>query len=400
MLSAFFSATETAFSSLNKIRLKNYANSGDKRAIKALKISENFDAALSAVLIGNNIVNIAAASIGTVTFVSWLGSTGVGISTIVLTIVILIFGEVMPKSIAKENPENFALAVAGVLDILIKVFTPLIWLLMKIKKVFTPKSKQKNQQPTLTEEELKFIIEEIEDEGVLNEHESELVQSALEFNDTTVSEVLTPRVDVVAIDIAESPEKIKDIFFKKGFSRIPVYEKTIDNIIGIINEKDFLREYIKNKDVDVKPLLQQTIFVPPKKHIAELLKEIQREKIHIAVVTDQYGGTLGIVTLEDVLEELVGEIWDESDEVVHQITKLSPTSYRVNAEINVYDMFEYLELDGIEYEGQSQSVGGWALEMFEKIPKKNDSFTYKNLLFIVEGVIDQRITTFIVKINK
>lgn len=397
-LSSFFSATETAFSSVNKIRLKNYASSGDKRAKKALKVAENFDNALSAVLIGNNIVNIAAASIGTVAFVALIGDAGVAVSTIVLTFVVLIFGEVLPKSIAKEHPENFTLAVAGILDFLIKVFTPLIWLLMKIKKLFTSKLVSTNQQPSVTEEELKFIIEEIEDEGVLNEHESELVQSAIEFNDITVSEILTPRVDVVAVDITESPEKIKDIFFSEGFSRIPVYEKTIDNIVGIITEKDFMRQYLINKDVNIKGLLQQAMFVPPKKHIAELLKEIQKTKMHLAVVTDQYGGTLGIITLEDIIEELVGEIWDESDEIVNEIIQLSPTTYRVNAETNVYDLFDYLKLDDMDYTGQSQSLSGWALEMFEKIPNKNDSFKYENLEIIVEEVLDQRITAFIVKL--
>lgn len=397
-LSSFFSATETAFSSLNRIRIKNYATAGDKRAVRTLRIADNFDRALSAVLIGNNIVNIAAASIGTMLFVGFLGDSGVGISTIVMTIVVLIFGEVIPKSLAKENPENFALAVSSILDFLMKLFTPIIWMLMQIKKLLTSKFVSKESQPSVTEEELKFIIEEIEEEGVLNEHESELVQSALEFDDITVSEILTPRVDVVAIEVTEDIEKIKDIFMSEGFSRIPVYEKTIDNIIGILYEKDFLREYLKNNSqVDITSVLQDAIFVPPKKHISELLKEIQLSKSHLAVVTDQYGGTLGIITLEDIIEELVGEIWDESDEVNEDIVEIDSTTYRVNPDMNIYDLFDKLEIE-TNYDGPSQSVSALALEKFEKIPDANESFEFETLEIIIEAVSEQRIMSCIVKI--
>lgn len=398
-LSAFFSATETAFSSLNKIRLRNYVTSGDKRAKRTLKVAENFDAALSAVLIGNNIVNIAAASVGTIFFTSLFGTSGVGISTIVMTIVVLIFGEVIPKSLAKEHPENFALTVSGILSFLMIIFKPIIWCLMNIKRIFTSKIK-KNSQPSVTEEELKYIIEEIEDEGVLNEHESELMQSALDFDDITAIEILTPRVDVVAVDINENPEIIKDTIFREGYSRIPVYDKTIDSVVGVINEKDFIKKYMENKNVDIKPLIQEAIFVPPKKHIAQLLKEFQRKKLHLAVVSDQYGGTLGIITLEDVIEELVGEIWDESDEIINEITKLSDNEYRVSADMNVYDLFDYLEIDDTPYNESSQSMSAWALGMFEKIPEKNDSFDFENINVSVEDITEQRITSFIVKLNE
>lgn len=398
-LSAFFSATETAYSSLNRIRLKNYVNSGDKRAKRTIKISEDYDAALSAVLIGNNIVNIAAASVGTIICTNIFGASGVAISTIIMTIVVLIFGEVIPKSLAKEHPENFALAVSGILALLITVFKPIIWVLMKIKLFLTSKLVKKNSNPSVTEEELKYIIEEIEDEGVLDEHESELMQSALDFNGITVSEILTPRVDVAAIDITEDPEIIREIIFSEGYSRIPVYDKTIDNVVGVLNQKDFFKAYIKHRDVDIKPLLQGAIFVPPKKHIAELLKEFQKLKLHMAVVTDQYGGTLGVITLEDIIEELVGEIWDESDEVVDDIVMVTLNKYRVNGDMNVYDLFEHIEIDDTNYDGQSQSVGGWALEIFEKIPEVGDDFDYENLHITVETVQDQRITSFIVTVT-
>lgn len=398
-LSAFFSATETAFSSVNRIRLKNFMSSGDKRAKRALKIADNFDSALSAILIGNNIVNIAAASIGTLLFTAWIGASGAAVSTIVMTIVVLIFGEVLPKSFAKERPENFALTVSGILSVLIVVFTPLIWVLMQIKKMFTPKKSKSEQQPTVTEEELKFIIEEIEDEGVLDEHESELVQSALDFNDITVSEILTPRVDIVAVELTDDIETIKNVFLEEGYSRLPVYDKTIDNIIGIINEKDFFKQLLTKKTFHIKSLIQETVYVPPKKYISELLKDMQRSKHHLAVVTDQYGGTLGILSLEDIIEELVGDIWDEGDEVIHEIIKVSNDEYRVSADMNVYDLFDQLNIEDTAYASQSQSISAWALEMFEKIPEKNDSFEFENLEIKVEDVIDQRITCFIVKVK-
>lgn len=393
--SAFFSATETAFSSLNKIRLRNYA--GDKRAALTLKIANDFDTAISTILIGNNVVNIASASIGTILFTRWLGDSGVGISTIVMTVVVLIFGEVLPKSVAKENPEKFALAVAGIINVLMTVFYPLTWVLKKIKLIFTSKSASKDN-PTVTEEELKFILEEIEGEGVLEQHETELVQSALDFNDITVSEILTPRVDIVAVDITESAEVIKNIIFNEGYSRIPVYDKTIDNIIGVLNEKDFIKAYLHNKNVNLRSLIQKTIYVPPKKLIGELLKEIQHQKMHLAVVTDQYGGTLGIISLEDIIEELVGEIWDECDDVVTPIIELSEGEYQVSADLNVYDLFDHLEVEGLEYDGQSETISAWALDSFKKIPEKGDSFIYQSLKLTVLDIVDQRITNMLVNV--
>lgn len=399
LFSAFFSGTETAFSSVSRARLKSYSNSGDKRAKRALKVTERYDTALSAVLIGNNIVNIASASIGTLLFTRTLGDSGAGVSTVVMTIVVLIFGEVVPKSLAKQHPENVVMRAAGILLILMKVFYPLIWLLQQIVKLFSRKLGNGNQ-PSVTEEELKVIIEEIEDEGVLNEHESELVQSAIDFDDITVDEILTPRVDVTAIAIDEDAETIKDLFFSTGFTRMPVYEKNMDDIIGVLNEKDFLKEYIESgNQIDIKPLIQKVTFVPPKKRIAELLKELQRDMLHIAIITDPFGGTIGIITLEDIIEELVGEIWDESDKVTQEMEQLSENVYRVSGDMNVYDLFEELDISDINYEGSSQSVSGWALDIFEKIPEPNDIFDFENLHIVVENVLEQRITSFLVRVD-
>lgn len=404
--SAFFSSTETAFSSVSKIRLKNYANSGDLRAKRALKIAERYDTALSAVLIGNNIVNIGAASVGTLFFTRLLGGdAGAWVSTVVMTVLVLIFGEVVPKSLAKQHPENVAMATSGILWFLMKVFFPIIWLLQQFVKLFSRKGGE--AQPTVTEEELKVMIEEIEDEGVLNEHESELVQSAIDFDDITADEVLVPRVDVTAVELNDSVEEIRELFFSSGHSRLPVYEKTIDNIVGILNEKDFLKSYLLDPAVDIQPLMQKVVYIPPKKRIAELLKELQRDRVHMAVVTDSYGGTIGIITMEDILEELVGEIWDESDEVKPEIELLSETktdkgtvrTYRVCGDMNVYDFFEALEMDDDGYTGSSQSMSGWALDVFEKIPEEGDGYDFKNLHISVEILSEQRITSLIVTVS-
>lgn len=400
-MSAFFSATETAFSSLNRIRLKNYAADGNKRAVKALKISDDFDRALSSILIGNNVVNIASASIGTLIFSNLLGNgpTAVTVSTIVMTVVVLIFGEVLPKSLAKESPEKFALAVTPILYALIVLLTPLTALLVGLKKLVTKIFKTKNPVPSVTEEELKYIIEEIEDEGVLEEQESELVQSALEFDDITADEILTPRVDIAAVNVNDPPEKVLEAFREGSRSRLPVYEKSIDSIIGIINAKAFLNAYLENPEVSVRSLLQETIFVPPTKKISMLLKEMQRKKLQLAIVVDQYGGTIGIVTVEDILEELVGEIWDEDEDITEEIVPVGENVYEVSGDVNIYDMFEALDLDFPKFKSTSNSLSGWALEMFERIPEAGESFTYENLTITVLELDEQRILKLKVEVT-
>ena len=401
MMSAFFSATETAFSSLNRIRLKNYAADGNKRAAKALKIADDFDRALSAILIGNNVVNIASASIGTLIFSNLLGDgpTAVTVSTLVMTVVVLIFGEVLPKSLAKESPEKFALTVTPALYALIILLTPLTALLVGLKKLVTRFFKTKDPAPSVTEEELKYIIEEIEDEGVLEEQESELVQSALEFDDITADEILTPRVDVAAVNVNDPPEKLLEVFREGNRSRLPVYEKTIDSIIGIINAKAFLNAYLQNPQVSVRSLLQETIFVPPTKKISLLLKEMQRKKLQLAIVVDQYGGTIGIVTVEDILEELVGEIWDEDEDITEEIVPVGEHVYEVSGDVNIYDMFEALELDFPKFKSASNSLSGWVFEMLERIPEIGESFTYENLTITVLELDDQRILKLRVEIT-
>ena len=400
-LSAFFSATETAFSSVNRIRLKNYAGEGNKRAAKTLKIAEDFDRALSAILIGNNIVNIASASIGTLIFSNLMGDgpAAVTASTVVMTVVVLIFGEVLPKSMAKENAEQFSLSVTPVLSAIIFILTPFTAMLVGLKKVVTRWFRNDRKDPSVTEEELKYIIEEIEDEGVLEEQESELVQSALDFDEITVGEILTPRVDVVALNIDDSPEKILSVFQNDNHSRLPVYEKSIDSIIGILNARTFYNAYLKNQHLDIRTLIQDTVFVPPTKKISVLLKELQREKLQLAVVVDQYGGTIGIITVEDILEELVGEIWDENEDAVEDMLPIGENQFEVNGDMNVYDMLEELELDYPQFKSSSNSVSGWAFETFEHIPEIGESFTYEDLTVTVKELEEQRITKLVFTVS-
>lgn len=399
-MSAFFSGSETAFATVNKIRMKNLAAEGNKKAEKVLRISEDYDKTLSAILIGNNIVNIASASMGTVICTAFFGANGAWISTIIMTLVVLIFGEITPKTFAKDNAERFSLAVVNVLDLIIKVLSPLAFVFLQLKNCISKKGDA--AQPTVTEQELKYIIEESQNEGVLEEQESQLVQSALDFDETTVNEVLTPRVDVVAVDIGEDVEEIKRLFLEEGYSRLPVYQGSIDTILGVIHSKDFFRAYLKNNHLDLHSILQKTVYVPPKKRISELLKELQKLKSHMAIVTDQYGGTIGVITLEDILEELVGDIWDESDEEEVDMVELSDNRYEVSGDLNVEDFFHDI---GFEYrESEMEEIpstfAGWALETFERIPDEGDSFSYKNLTITVKKVFDQRILKLDVQVTE
>lgn len=397
-LSAFFSGTETAYSTVNRIRLKNQAQEGNRKAAKVLLVCEDYDRALSAILIGNNIVNIASASIGTTIFTVYFGVNGAWISTIVMTLVVLTFGEVAPKALAKENAEQYALAVVDILAVLMKVFAPLIFLLLQVKNLL---SRGQKSSDVMTEQELKYIIEESQSEGILEEQESELVQSALDFDETTVDEILIPRVDVVAVDIHEDIETIKTLFFEEGYSRLPVFHGNIDNVLGVVHCKDFFEAYIKNRNIDLRSLLQKTTYVPPKKHISELMKELQKQKSHMAVVIDQYGGTIGIVTLEDIIEELVGDIWDESDEEEVLCHKLSDTQYQISGDLDIEDFFDEIELDYREsdIEEMPTTFAGWALETFERIPESGDHFNYRHLEITVQEVVDQRIQKLLVTLH-
>ena len=358
VLSALFSSCETAFSSVNKIRLKNYAAKGDKRAEKALKIANKFEDALTAILIGNNIVNILSTSISTVLFTQILGPGGVGAATVVMTVLVLVFGEITPKSFAKNHAEQCALMFAEPLSAFMIVLKPVVMVFKVIQKLFKPKT----EQPSVTEDELKYIIDEIEEQGVLEEQESDLVRSALEFDEITVDEILIPRVNVIAIEKNTPFNEIKEKFLTDMYSRLPVYEKNIDNIIGVITNKSFFRLMNENKE-NISDIIQEIIHISDLKLISEALKEMQKSKMHMAVVMDQYGGTKGIITLEDIIEELVGEIYDENDEIIAHFVKTGDNEYEVSGELSISDMLENLDMPEDKIECSGNSVGGWIMEL-------------------------------------
>ncbi|MBR6669662.1 MAG: HlyC/CorC family transporter [Ruminococcus sp.] len=394
IFSALFSSCETAFSSVNKIRLKNYAAQGNKRAAKALKIANAFEDALTTVLVGNNIVNITMASVATVLFTSLLGSKGVGISTVVITVLVLIFGEVLPKSYAKENAEKLSLLFAAPLSALIFIFKPIVLFFNLLASVL----KSDKTEPTVTEDELKYIIDEIEEQGVLEEQESDLVKSALEFDEITVNEILIPRIKVVGVEKNASIEEIKNLFIEEMYSRIPVYEKSLDNIIGMITNKRFFKMLSQGGN-DISEIIQDVAHFSDLKLISEALRDMQRLKTHLAVVLDQYGGTKGIITLEDIIEELVGEIYDENDEIVPHLIKISDNEFEVTGDLSISDMLEEIGLDENLIESTYTSVGGWVTELLEHIPENNETAQYGNFFITVLKVKEQSVEKLNIRIS-
>ena len=386
VFSAFFSASETAFSSLNQIRLKSRAEDGDTSAARVLAMAEKYDKLLSTILIGNNIVNIAAASIGTIIFTKMLGAErGATVSTIVLTIVVLIFGEVSPKSLAKEMPETVATAVAPALSLLMLVFTPLTWLFSQWKR-FLGHFVHSTEEDTITEGELMTMVSEAENDGELTDRESELIRSAIEFDDVEVEEILTPRVDVIAVEDDMPLDEVVQTFAESGYSRLPVYHDTIDNIIGVVHEKDFYMARLK-KETKLEDLVKPTLYTTGSTQISQLLRTLREQHHHMAVVVDEYGGTCGIVTMEDILEELVGEIWDEHDEEEVFIRKTGPRTYLVDASMDFDDFAEFFHLS---VETEMSSVSGWVMEKFDRVPEVGDRFVSDGLRVLVTRVDNHR----------
>ena len=385
LCSAFFSASETAYTSLNLVRMKRMAADGDARAAKVLKLAERYESLLSSILIGNNIVNILASSLATVLFVRALGNKGVTVSTLVITVVILLVGEVTPKNIAKEQAETIAMKFYPVLFMLTKLFTPLNWLLGCWQKLIGKVVKPAEDRG-FTEEELITIVEEAENEGGIDAHESELIKSAIEFTDVDVEEILTPRVEIQAMELGASDDEISDLFQESGYSRLPVYQETVDNIVGILHEKDF---YANRGKVPVRELMSTPTYVMQNTKVSDLLKLLQKTKSHMAVVVDEYDGVQGIVTMEDILEELVGEIWDEHDEVVEEYRALPDGGYLVDGGANLDDM---LELFDVHKEYDPVTVNGWVREELGRFPKAGDSFECDNLIVTVEKAEKRRAT--------
>lgn len=392
--SAMFSACETAFSSVNKIRLKSEAMQGNHRAAKALAVAESFERALTAILIGNNLVNILSASLGTILFTEWFGEGGVGISTAVMTVMVLIFGEILPKSYAKNHAEQLTLLLSAPLRGLIWILTPLVFLFNRLAKLVT----KKGTEPSVTEDELKVIVDQIEEEGVLEEQESELVRSALEFDEISVDEVLVPRVRVTAIPKDMPLAEIKQTFLSERYSRLPVYDGTIDDIIGFITEKDFFG-LIENGGTSLTPIVKNVLRLPEFARISEAMKQMQRVKSHLAIVVDQYGGTKGIVTLEDIIEELVGEIYDEADEIIPMLTKCGENRYEVSGELSIADLCDSLELSESLIVTECTSVGGWLTELTGHIAEEGETVSGDWFRMTVLQMQEQRVQRILLELT-
>jgi CBS domain containing-hemolysin-like protein len=386
LFSSFFSATETAFSSLNQIKIKHLAQNGHHGAKRTLNLSENFDRVLTTILIGNNIVNIGAASLATVIFVRYWGNAGVTISTAVMTTLVLIFGEITPKSMAKRIPETFALAVTPILMMFMFLLTPLNIIFSLWQKLMNRIFKFQKEAPT-TEDELLTYVSEVQQEGGINENEGDLIRSVIDFDDLKVEEIFTPRVNVVAISENDDLKKITHAFRHSGYSRLPVYDNNIDHIIGIINHKDFYNRVLLEKQA-LDTIIKPPVFVTEYMKVSNLLELLQEYKSHMAIVKDEFGGTLGIVTMEDILEEIVGDIWDEHDEIIEQMIKIDEKNYRVKGYADLEDVFEEL---GIDEELEFSTVNGWAQDELGKIPSIGEVFNYKNLTVTITGADTKKV---------
>ncbi len=382
ILSNFFSGSEMAFSSCNKIRLESEKDAGNKQAKTALKIVDRFDDALGAILIGNNLVNIASSSLGSVAIILiFKGDDLAFLSTIILTILVIIFGETIPKITCKKAATRYALRYAYPVRILMIIFKPLLLIIVGLVKLLTLPFKGEKTEKDQDEavEELQSIIETAEVEEVLDEDQSELVQAAIDFADVSASEAMTARVDVTALDIDDSWEENLQLIENASFTRLPVYEGSIDNVIGVLYMNHFLKALTENERVDIRSLLMKPCYVYKTIKLPEVMDEFRKAKQHLAIVVDEYGGTLGVITMEDVLEKMVGEIWDETDTVETEVREIAEGEYEIDGDMPIGDFLEMMEISEDDFDYESETVGGWTVEMFGAFPKAGESFTYQNV---------------------
>ena len=405
MFSALFSASEMALSSANKVRIENDAEEGNKRAQKTLQLIENFDDSLGAILIGNNLVNIAASSISSVLVILLTGSDELTwIATVVITVLVIIFGETIPKITAKQNATRFSLKITPFVRFLSIVLKPLVKAVVWLVNLLTPKKELEEDEEDEDEsiEELATIIETAEDEGVLDEDQKELLIAAIDFADISAYEVMTARVDIDAIDIEDSMEEIMELVNSTPFTRLPVYEDSIDNIIGVLHLNDLLKELAKNDKADIRRILMEPVFVYRTTKLPSVLQALREANQHMAIVTDEYSGIDGIITMEDVLEEVVGEIWDENDLVEEEIVEKSEREYELDGDLNIYDFLEIVEMDEDDYESEfdSETVGGWVMEMLERFPVVGDEVRYENFTLKVIEAEERRVDKLLLTIDE
>ena len=400
-LSNFCSASEMAFSSCNVMRLENARDDGSKRAKIAVYITEHFDDALSAILIGNNLANIGASSLASVAVILVTGGDEYAwLATVILTALVIIFGETMPKISAKKNANRTSLKNAYVVRAMMIIFYPLVWLVVSLIKLLTMGMKPEAADADSDEavEELQSIIETAEDEDVLDEDQSELVQAAIDFSETSALEVMTARVDVQAIDIEDNWDDILAIIEDAPFTRLPVYEGSIDNVIGILYLNHFLKAMADDGRADIRKLLMPPCYVYKTMKLPAVLNTLRKAKQHLAIVSDEYGGTLGVVSMEDVLEQIVGDIWDESDIVEHEVVQREKSEYELDGAMILSDFLELVGLNEDDVDAESNTVGGWTLEMFGGFPQEGDSFTYRNLTVTVLSMDGRRVERVLVKL--
>ena len=392
MCAAYFAVAETAFASVSRVRIKVRAEKGEAKALQALEVLDNFDRAISSILICTNIVHIAAASIVTVNVTRIWGLSAVTLSTIIMTIVVFFVGEMLPKSIAKKYSERLSLAVAGSLCFFMRILRPISAVLSAIGN-FAARFVKADPEISVTEDEIYDIIEDMTEDGSLGEERGELISSALQFGETTVESILTARVDLAAVDVEEPPDEVLAYIREQKHSRLPVYDGSIDNVIGILSIRKYIKAYLREgENIDLRTLLDEAYFVHQSTNIDDLLPVMSKKRLNMAIVTDNYGGTLGIVTVEDILEELVGEIWDEDDEVVEPCVDHGDGSYSFDAGVDIEDAFEFMDYeDPDETDFDHKLLGEWAYEQFDAIPQEGDSFTYNGLRITVEKVQQRRI---------
>jgi len=398
-LSAFFSSSEMSFSSANRMRLESMADDGSRSAKTALRIIENFDNTLSAILIGNNLVNIGMSSLASVLMILIVGNDSMTwLATIVITIFVIIFGETMPKIIAKKNANRLALRFALPIRLLTIVLRPVIWVVVSLVKLITlPIKNVEEKTNEEAVEELQSIIETAEDEDVLDEERSELLQAALDFNDVSASEAMTARVDMVAIDIEDEWEDILEVIQSSTYSRLPVYTDSLDNIIGFLYLNHFLKAMTEVERPDIRMLLIEPLYVYKTMKMPQVLAELKRAKKHLAVVTDEYGGTLGVISMEDVLEQIVGEIWDETDEIEEEIVEKADGQYELDGTTPIAEFLELVDIQEESFTFESETVGGWCIEMFGRFPRAGDNFKYRQLSVTVLEADNLRVERVFVK---
>ncbi|MBR0393125.1 MAG: HlyC/CorC family transporter [Oscillospiraceae bacterium] len=404
--SAFFSASEMAYSSCNTLRLENLEEEGSRRARAARYITEHFDKALSTILIGNNLVNIASSSLASVLMILLLGSVRgakyAWVSTAVLTILVIICGETIPKITAKKNANRFALNFAYPIRVLMVLLFPAVWLVVSLIRLLTLplKSAPEDEDQDAAVDELQNIIETAEDEDVLDEDRSELVRSAIDFSEIMASEAMTARVDIVAIDIDDDREAILEIIEKSPYSRLPVYQGSIDNIVGVLYLNHFLKAMTDDLQTDIRSQLMPPVYVYKTMKLPDVLNRLRKEKQHLAIVSDEYGGTLGVLSMEDVLEQIVGEIWDETDTVEQEVVQRTENEFEVDGDMVISDFLELADIRENDFEAESETLGGWTVEMFGEFPKAGDSFQYRNLTVTVLSMDGRRVEKVLIKINK